>query len=377
VNYNQLVLDIRKISQDLQNSAVKAINMHLSLRNWLIGYYIVEFEQNGKDRAKYGKQLLAKIAEKASIKGLSETNLKLCRQFYNVYPHLFRTLSQELSIQLPLKISQLLTDQFRLYGQVDTSIGQLPTDQFKNNDNSYLLSLIKTISFTQFAVLIQINDPVKRKFYELLILKTTPSVKELKRQIETLAYERLGLSSNYQKALAQLNNKINPGKGIDIIKSHYFFDFLNIRQPQLIEETELEHALIKNLQNFILEMGHGFCFEARQKRILIGDTYYFVDLVFYHRVLKCHVLVELKTKHAKYENIGQLKVYLEHYKRKEMLPDDNPPVGILLVTGQNKTLVEYAVAESDKELFVSQYLLELPDKKELALFIENELKELK
>jgi len=376
MDYNQLVLDIRKISRELQDSAVKAINMSLSLRNWLIGYYIVEFEQNGKDRAKYGKQLLAKIAEKASIKGLSETNLKLCRQFYNVYPYLFGTVSQELNIQLPLKISQLLTDQFKLYEQSNTAIGQLPTDQFKNNNTSYLLSLITTISFTQFSVLIQINDPVKRKFYELLILKTTPSVKELKRQIETLAYERLGLSSNYQQALAQLDKKINPGEGIDIIKSHYFFDFLNIRQPQLIEESELESALIKNLQNFILELGNGFCFEARQKRILIGDTYYFVDLVFYHRVLKCHVLVELKTKHAKYENIGQLKVYLEHYKRREMLPDDNPPVGILLITGQNKTLVEYAVAESDKELFVSQYLLELPNKKELVLFIENELKEL-
>jgi RecB family endonuclease NucS len=159
-----------------------------------------------------------------------------------------------------------------------------------------------------------------------------------------------------------------------LVKSHYFFDFLNINQSNFIEEKELEQALINHLQEFILELGNGFCFEARQKRILIDDEYYFIDLVFYNRILKCHVLIELKTEYAKHEHIGQLKVYLEHYKRKEMTKDDNPPVGILLVTDKKKTLIEYAIADSDKEMFVSKYKLKLPNKNELETFINNELK---
>jgi len=208
------------------------------------------------------------------------------------------------------------------------------------------------------------------------VLKTTLSVKELKRQIESLTYERFGLSTDYTTALKQIEQKITPETTVDLVKSHYFFEFLKIKQPNLIEESDLEQALINHLQEFIIELGNGFCFEARQKRVLIGDEYFFVDLVFYHRLLKCHVLIELKTEKAKHEHIGQLKVYLQHYKKTVMAADVNPPVGILLVTDKNTTLVEYAVAEADKELFVSKYQLQLPDKKELENFIQNELKQL-
>jgi len=246
--------------------------------------------------------------------------------------------------------------------------------ELQNNDNKYYVNILTTISFSHFTELIKIEDITKRMFYEMLILKTTPSVKELKRQIETLTYERFGLSTDYTSALKQIEQKISPESSTDAVKSHYFFEFLNIKQPQLIEETELEQALINHLQDFIIELGNGFCFESRQKRVLIGDEYFFIDLVFYHRLLKCHVLIELKNEKAKHEHIGQLKVYLQHYKKTVMAPDDNPPVGILLVTDKNETLVEYAVAEADKELFVSKYLLQLPDKKKLQDFIQNELK---
>ena len=160
----------------------------------------------------------------------------------------------------------------------------------------------------------------------------------------------------------QIHQKIIPQTSADLVKTHYFFDFLNINQSQFIEEKELEQALITHLQEFILELGNGFCFEARQKRILIDDEYYFIDLVFYHRILKCHILIELKTEQAKHEHIGQLKVYLQHYKHQVKTTNDNPPVGILLVTDKKKTLVEYAIADSDKELFVSKYQLQLPSK---------------
>ncbi len=224
--------------------------------------------------------------------------------------------------------------------------------------------------------LIAIEDSVKRKFYELLILKTTPSVKELKRHISTLAYERVGLSNNTEQAIRELKTKITPSSPKDIIKSHYFLEFLNLNNPQLVEETELEQALINNLQNFILELGDGFCFEARQKRILIGEKYYFIDLVFYHRVLKCHILIELKVDDFEHSNASQLNTYLNFYKKEITVVSDNPPVGILLVTDKERALVEYATACMDENLFVSKYMLQLPNKKQLETFLKNELNEL-
>jgi predicted nuclease of restriction endonuclease-like (RecB) superfamily len=242
--------------------------------------------------------------------------------------------------------------------------------------SEYFEQLIINIPYSHFIELIKIDDSIKRSFYELLILKTVPSVRELRRQIETLSYERLGLSADKETTWFSMQDKLKPVSGNDLVKSHYFFEFLNINNPELIEESELELGLISHLQEFIIELGNGFCFEARQKRILIGDEYFFIDLVFYHRILKCHVLIELKTEWVKHEHIGQLKVYLQHYKRTMRAPDDNPPVGILLVTGKNKTLVEYAVADADKEIFVSRYQLQLPDKKELERFIREEMRKL-
>lgn len=221
-----------------------------------------------------------------------------------------------------------------------------------------------------------IDDSTKRSFYELLILKTQPSVRELKRQIDTLTLERVGLSENHKGSFDEVGKKIQPQQATDLVKAHYFFAFLNVGQPHLIEETELEQALVSHLQQFITELGNGFCFEARQKRILIGDEYYFIGLVFYHRILKCHVLVELKTENATHEHIGQLKSYLQHYKKNMQEENNSPPVGILLVINQNKTLVEYAIADSDLHIFVSKYQLQLPDKAKLEAFINNELKNL-
>lgn len=191
-------------------------------------------------------------------------------------------------------------------------ISQSTTDQ---SQNEHLHQLLSSSSYSHLVELIKIEDSTKRRFYELLILKTQPSVKELKRQIDTLTFERVGLSGNYEKSFDKIIKKITPQQTNDLVKSHYFFEFLNIEQPHLIEESALEQALIQNLKQFITELGNGFCFEARQKRILIGDEYYFIDLVFYHRILKCHILIELKTEIAKHEHIGQLKTYLNYYKK--------------------------------------------------------------
>ncbi len=365
MNFNKLVSSIQHTNDFLQQSAVKAVNTHLTLRNWLTGFYIVEFEQNGNDRAKYGAKLLETIAKNISIKGLSAPELSRCRQFYNTYPQFSGLITQEFQNVPP---ADFLTEK---------AIFGLPTQELENKDLKHVSIIFQNISYTHFSELIKIDDSTKRRFYELLILKTQPNVKELKRQIETLTFERVGLSDNHRTSFDEVMNKIQPQQATDLVKSHYFFEFLNIGQPHLIEEVELEQALISHLQQFITELGNGFCFEARQKRILIGDEYYFIDLVFYHRILKCHVLIELKTENAKHEHIGQLKSYLQHYKKKIQEENDNPPVGILLVTNQNKTLVEYAIADSDLDIFVSKYQLQLPDKAKLEAFINNELKNTK
>ena len=365
MNFKNLVTHIQQANDFLQQRAVKAVNTHLTFRNWLIGFYILEFEQNGSDRAEYGAKLLENIAKNITIKGLTAPELSRCRQFYKTYPQIFGLITQEFNNMLPTDF---------LPENANELILGLLTQELHNEVRKHILTIFQNISYTHFTELIKIDDDTKRHFYELMILKMQPSVKELKRQIDTLTYERVGLSENYKTSFDELIHKIQPQQAIDLVTSHYFFEFLNLGQPHKIEETELEQYLVSHLQQFITELGNGICFEARQKRILIGDEYYFIDLVFYHRILKCHVLIELKTDIAKHEHIGQLKSYLQHYKKKVQEENDNPPVGILLVTNQNKTLVEYAIADSDLDIFVSKYQLQLPDKSKLEAFINNELK---
>jgi len=375
MNFSQLSEFLKDTNERLFRRAVKAVNINLTLRNWIFGYHIVEFDQNGDDRARYSSKLLESLANELAIKGLTAPELSRCRQFYKTYPQIIELLSEEFNYLLPHHILGTMSQELEI--QKELNFGTTSQDLlFKNNtfNNNHLYRLITNISFSHWVELIKISDDVKRSFYELLILKTQPNIRELRRQIQTLSYERLGFSKNKEIAFEQIQQKINPEFSSDIVKSHYFFEFLDINQPQLIEETELEQALIDHLQEFILELGNGFCFEARQKRILIGDEYFFIDLVFYHRILKCHVLLELKTDVADHEHIGKLKTYINYYKKNFVLSTDNPPVGILLVTDQNKTLVEYAVADTDMDIFVSEYILQLPEKKELEAFINRELK---
>ncbi len=400
MDFKILIQNIQLTNKALHKSASKAVNIHLTLRNLLVGFYIIEFEQEGKDKAEYGKRLLQNLAEEINIKGLSAPELSRCRQFYNVYSPILGSVSQELknSSSKPLKSIENLPDRILgkasqelqneklpILGTLSQELENLPEQNlgtvsqelhntYNQSNTSHFKELFSTTAYSHLCELIKIDEEIKRNFYELLIIKTQPSFRELKRQINSLAYERLGMSADKELAFEQLKQKMEPTTSTDIIKSHYFFEFLNFPHPNLVEETELEQALIGNLKEFILELGEGFCFEARQKRILIGDEYYFIDLVFYHRVLKCHVLIELKTAKAKHEHIGQLKSYIQHYKHKIMLDSDNPPVGILLVTDKNETLVEYAIADDDKKLFVSKYALQLPKKEALQAFIINELK---
>jgi len=364
MNFQDLANSIHQTHQVFYAETIKAINTNLTLRNWLIGYYIVEYEQGGEDRAAYGTKLLASLAAKVAIKGISETSLKLCRQLYAVYPQIGTFIANGLSSNIfPFTIRQSLTDEL---GTVHTgSNAAIPVEK-----------LITHLSFTHLCELLPVEDALKRTFYEVECIKGTWTVRELKRQIAALYYERTGLSKDPEKMTAYVQNKLLPAQPKELLKDHHVFEFLGIRDKTIIEETDLEQALLDHLQEFILEMGNGFCFEARQKRIVIGEEYFFVDIVFYHRILKCHVLVELKVEPFNHLNIGQLNMYLNYFKKEVMQPDDNPPVGILLVTNKNNAVVEYATTGIDNQLFVSKYQLQLPTKDQLSEFVKKELQKL-
>ena len=371
MNFDKLIQQINLIHTQLQQNTIKAININLTIRNWLIGFYIVEFEQNGKDYAKYGEKLLKKLSAsliKINISTVQIRELRRYRTFYKLYKH-FAILFK--SDNLPIQIRGTLSPEsnFQIRGTVSP---ELQHADIKVSAEK----IINKLSFSHFAELIEIEDNLKRIFYEIKCIKNSWSVRELKKQINRLYFERSGLSKKPEKfsEMVQSNAEINQTS--EIIKSPFVFEFLGLKAKDTVYENDIEQALIENLQDFLTELGNGFCFEDRQKKILIGDEYFFIDLVFYHRVLKCHVIIELKNDAFKYEHIAQLKVYLQHYKKNVQLQDDNPPVGLLLVTDKNNTLVEYAIADSDKNIFVSKYILELPKKEKFIQFVKNELKQL-
>lgn len=222
-------------------------------------------------------------------------------------------------------------------------------------------------------LLVDLDDDTKREFYELEAIRGSWSVRELKRQISSLYYERSGLSLDKEK-LAEITMKAAAQSGSALsLRDPYIFEFLGLKPRDVMSESQLEDELLDKIEGFLLELGHGFCFEARQKRVLIGESLYYIDLVFYHRILKCHVLVELKLAEFNHQNIGQLNTYVSWYKKNIMTDGDNPPIGILLCTEKDHTLVEYALAGMDENLFVSKYQLELPKKEEMEKFIEKKL----
>ncbi len=370
MNFEQLATIIADTHQRLQQSAVKAVNQYQTMRNWLIGFYIVEFEQNGEDRAKYGEFLLKNLEQKVNLKGLNITLFKRSRVFYMVYPQLATVIK---TILPPTGASTMHLLEMQGLGKSASLMHLLQNAENKQDIVNTIepQKLLSSISFTHFIELVKIDNPVKRMYYEMLTIQTGLSVRELKRQIGALSYERVGLSGNMENALATIQQKIHPQTVNDAVKDDYFFEFLNIPQQRasLLKEKELETLLLDHLRDFIIELGNGFCFEARQKRILIGDEFYFIDMVFYHRILKCHILCELKVDTFNHAHVSQLYSYLNYYKAEVMEPGDNPPIGILLVTDKNDALVRYTTTGLDEQIFVSKYQLQLPTEQQLKELI--------
>ena len=382
MNFPQLSNNIQMTHDLLQNNAMRAVNQNITARNWLVGYWIVEFEQNGEDRAKYGERLLSELAKVTHIKGMGATMLSQCRKFYTIYPQIGIDVERFLRKPQNYSIFQTLTEKFQLTDSHGDTIFQSPTEKSQTVKHDVDIpqvpheKLFGNISFTHFAELISIENPLKRTFYEIETIKGCWSVRELRRQIDTLCYERAGVSKNPEKLMALINEKADVALPANIIKSPYVFDFLGLRSVDIVEESDLESMLISHIQEFILEFGEGFCFEKRQKRILNDNEYFFVDLVFYHRILKCHVLVELKTRKFNYADMAQLNMYVAYYRDKMMTEGDNAPIGILLCTDASSDMVRYATAGMDENLFVSKYLLQLPAKEAFVEFLNKEIKEL-
>jgi len=359
-DFAALVTSIQEADARLAAHAIRAVNLGLTLRNWVIGFYIAEFELRGSDRSAYGDRLLIELSKVLCSRQISNTGRRQLYQylsFYRAYPQIVRTLPAQFRRLLPA------LPQIRKVRTLSAPFALAPD------------KLLGSLSYSHFELLVGIDDPLARAFYEAECIRGHWSVRELRRQISTLYFERSGLSRGKKKLAALIRSGVEQDRTRLAVRDPYIFEFLGIKSKEVMSESDLEDGLLGKLQDFLLELGHGFCFEARQKRILIGQTHGFVDLVFYHRILKCHVLVELKVDEFKHEHLGQLNTYVSWFKRNIMAKGDNPPVGLLLCTRKDHSVVEYALADLPNRIFVSKYQLEMPSREQLQQFLDAQLKE--
>ncbi len=388
MTFDKLANNIQTIQDGLQQQAAHAVNVALTARNWLVGFFIVEFEQNGEDRAKYGTQLLKRLEERLNTKGLTERRFREFRRMYIIYPQLgievINYIGNNLS-SIPLTDIELkaltpenndFTIRRSATAESDTPIRRSVTAEFKREEWQVPADkLFYRIPTTHLIGLSKIDDPLKRAFYEIETIKGCWTYAELDRQISTLYYERSGLSKDKEALSKLVNQNTTALVPKDVLHNPMALEFLDLQQYETIEESALEQAILDNLQKMLLELGNGFCFEGRQKRILIDGDYCKVDLLFYHRVLKCHVIVELKIDKFRHEYASQLNLYLNYFKYEVKLPDDNPPIGILLCTDYTDTYVKYATGGLDTNMFVQKYHVQLPTEDELKTFISNSIKQ--
>ena len=372
MTFELLAQNIESIQIALQQQAAHAVNLSLTARNWLVGWYIVEYEQNGEDRAQYGEALLKNLAKRIHMRGLGERRLYEFRLMYNAYPQLGEQVlpfvlkfSKKDILRLPPAISDKTGDTTILRSATAISSPttmepwQTPADK-----------LFNSLSATHLVYLANIKEPLKRAFYEHEAITGCWTIKELDRQVSSLYYERMGLSKDKQL----LHKTATKGPAIrpqDIIRDPVALEFLDLPEQAAYTETKLETAILNHLQQFLLELGNGFCFEARQKRILIDNDYFKADLIFYHRILKCHLIVELKTDRFRHEYASQLNMYLNYYRHEVMQPDDNPPIGLLLCSDYGKTTVQYATEGLADSVFVSKYRLQLPTEQDIEKYLEQ------
>ena len=325
---NTLISNIEQTVAIAKEKLATSVNTTITETYWQIGKYIVETEQDGKIKAAYGKKLLTTLSHELTLrlgKGYSRPNLNNMRKFYLKYPN-----------------CQTVSDK---------------------------------LSWSHICELIKLDDDLERSFYERQTVNENWSVRELQRQIDSALFLRLAVSRDKEGILSLAQRGIEVQKPEDVIKSTYTLEFLNLPESSQYTESDLEQRLIDNLQKFLLELGKGFTFVGRQYKITINNVHYYVDLVFYHRILKCFVLIDLKKNSVRHEDIGQMNMYLGYFATEENMPDDNAPIGIIMSRNKDELLVEYATYGMDSNLFVSKYELYLPNREDLERLVSNILKD--
>ena len=320
-----LVGEIKQIINDARAHAIRSVDFCRVQMYWAIGQRIVEKEQQGKERADYGTYLIKRLAQEIEPEygsGFGERQLKFCRQFYKTYP----------------------------------------------NGNA----LRSQLNWSQYRMLIQISDPDKREYYELEAVNEGWTGRQLERQINSMLYERLLLSNDKAPVLAVARKERTPESPQEIIKDPMVLEFLGLERKTAYYEKDLESAIISHITDFLLEMGKGFSFVARQKRLLLEDDEFFADLVFYNRLLRSFVVIEIKNHKITHQDLGQLQMYVNYYDRYEKQPDENPTIGILLCTEKNDTMVRLALPENNNTILASKYQLYLPTEEQLRTEIERQ-----
>ena len=324
----KLIQDAKQIIENARKNAVRSVDFCRVQMYWNLGRRIFEEEQHGKKRADYGAYIVKSLAEKLEAEygsGFSKRQLEFCRQFYNIFP-----------------IANALRSQ---------------------------------LNWSQYRMLIQISDPDKREYYELEAINNSWNGRELERQINSQLYERLLLSNDKESVLAVARKERIPETPQEVIKDPMILEFVGVKLNSAFYETDLEGAIISHITDFLLELGKGFSFVARQKRIMLEDDEFFIDLVLYNRLLRCFVIIEIKTGKITHQDIGQLQMYVNYHDRVEKLPEENPTIGILLCAGKNDSAVKMTLPEDNKTILASEYKLYLPTTEQLVGEI-NEAKEL-
>lgn len=342
---SQLALLVQNLSSThfaLQGKAARSVDLALVVRNWLFGRYLAHHEHASSDRSKtYGRALIDHISGQLlqlGIKGVSATNLRQCRSFYQVYADIHQTLPDESS----------------LAEQIDALWARF------------------MLGWSHYVVLITIHDASERSFYEIEAVQNSWGGRELKRQLAASLYERLALGKKPEdiQRLSQKGQIVNQPK--DVIKDPYVLEFLDLPQSHSYSESELESAIITRLENFLLELGKGYLFEARQKRFTFDDDHFYVDLVFYNRLLKCYVLIDLKRDKLTHQDLGQMQMYVNYFDRYVKTPDEAPTIGVVLCHRKNDALVELTLPEN-ANIYAAKYQLYLPSKEELRAQIQASL----
>ena len=331
--YSELLKNIGSTIETGRNNALSALNEQILLTYWEIGRHIIEFEQHGSERAEYGTALINNLSKDLKVrhgKGFSRSNIQLMRLFYIKYP------------------------------------------KYQTSGKSRKSQTSGKLTWSHYSELLGISDDMARAFYEQQGIKENWSVRELKRQIDSALFQRLALSKDKKGVLALATKGHHIANTGDLVKDPYIFEFLKIPESKRVTEAALEKKLIDNLQSFLLELGKGFSFVARQFRITLDNKHFRIDLVFYHRILKCFILIDLKTRKVKHGDIGQMNLYLNYFKEEENTEGDSEPIGIIIAADKHEYLVKYATGGLSNKIFVSKYQLYLPDKK----LLEQKIKEI-